>query len=71
MRERRFLPELARYPELMDLVNAFLVARSCGQPPWALGKDMPRRRFYQTAAIFAPYFELTHLWRQCPLLETE
>jgi len=55
----------------MDLVNAFLVARSCGQPPWALGKDMPRRRFYQTAAIFAPYFELTHLWRQCPLLETE
>lgn len=55
----------------MELVQAYFVARSCGQPPWALGRDLPRRRFYQTAQVLSPWFELTHLWKQCPLLDSE
>lgn len=71
MHERRLPTSLYRYPELMELVQAYFVARSCGQPPWALGRDLPRRRFYQTAEILSLWLELAHLWKQCPLLDSE
>jgi len=51
-----------------------MVARSTGQPPWVLGHEVSRRRFYETCAILAPWFELSTLWtalgHRCPLMGT-
>ena len=58
---------------MLELVDAYLVYRSGGCPPWALGHDMPRRRFYEAATILSRWFELAPMLRQqqqgdCPLL---
>ena len=52
-----------------ELLTAFLLMRSTGVPPWALGKRLPRRRFRQAAEIFSTVFELTSTARRCPLAE--
>jgi hypothetical protein len=57
---------------MIELVDAYLVYRAGGQPPWALGHDMPRRRFSEASRIMSRWFELVPLLRQqqgdCPLL---
>ena len=69
----QYPPALDNRPEMLELVDAYLVYRSGGCPPWALGHDMPRRRFYEAATILSRWFEIIPMLRQrqgnCPLLD--
>jgi hypothetical protein len=61
-----------------ELVEAVLVMRATGQPPWAFGKQVSRTRLYAAAAMLAPAFAIApQLWQVaaikqggggCPLL---
>lgn len=53
---------------MVTLLDGFFVARGTHIAPWDCGVELPRRRFYEAAAILAQYLELAILQRTCPLM---
>jgi hypothetical protein len=45
------------------------VTRATGIAPWDMGRDIPRRRFYEASAELSVPLELAKLKQRCPLLE--
>ena len=66
MGDQRVPYDLDANPALAEYFHAYLVYRSGGQPPWAFGNLLPRRRFYQACVILSHCFELVEFLRPPP-----